>query len=61
MNKAREAFTRALASTAGYAAGLVAILLVDLAADSWIEHRTARNNEGQAVLDDQADEEETPT
>ena len=56
MTRAREAFTRALASSLGYAAGLVVILLVEVAADTWIERRTADVDEGQAVLGDQADE-----
>lgn len=52
MSKAREAFTRALASSLGYAAGLVVILLVDVAADSWIERRAAPVDEGQALSEE---------
>jgi hypothetical protein len=56
VSRAREAFTRALAASLGYAAGVAVVVLIDVAAEAWIERRAAVVDEGQAVLDDQADE-----
>ena len=59
MNRAREAFTRAAAASLGYAAGLLVIAVVDWSVHAWLDERADRKNEGQAVLNDHADETET--
>lgn len=57
MTRARETVGRILPAALGYAAGALAIELVMMAAQTWIERRQAPVDEGQAVLHDQADEE----
>jgi len=61
VNKARDAFTKAALASLGYAAGWLTYDLLAWSAREWIERRAARVNEGQAVLGDQAAEEEMQT